>query len=124
MALRERYGQAQQASLEFLKELFAIARDTVAAEKAIAETPREELGKAALTELFESLRSDDTPIIVTNVVNAVDEVVRGVRFEGWQSTGEGDRLVKQALRRTLYVKFQIRDNEVFERALGYVREYY
>ena len=122
--LREKYAHAQQASLEFLKELFELARDTVAAEKAVAESPREERGKAALTELFESLKGDETPIIVENVVNEVDEVVRAVRFEGWQNTRDGDRLVQQALRRTLYIKFKIRDNDVFEKALGYIREYY
>ena len=57
-------------------------------------------------------------------VNRIDEVVRGVRFEGWQSTIRGDQEVRQALRRTLYVQFKIRDNDVFEKALGYVREYY
>lgn len=124
MALRERYAHAQQSSLEFLKELFALARETVAAEKGTTELPREEQGKAALTELFESLRGADTPIIVANVVNEVDEVVRAVRFEGWQNARDGDRLVQQALRKTLYIKFKIRDNDVFERALGYVREYY
>lgn len=123
-ALREKYAHAQQASLDFLKELFELARDTVAAEKVAAETPREERGRAALTELFESLKNEETPIIVANVVNEVDEVVRAVRFEGWQNTRDGDRLVQQALRKTLYVKFKIRDNDVFERALGYVREYY
>jgi type I restriction enzyme R subunit len=123
-ALRERYAHAQQASLEFLKELFALARDTVAAEKAAAEVPREERGRAALTDLFESLKGPETPIIVENVVNEVDEVVRGVRFDGWQNTRDGDRLVQQVLRRTLYVRFKIRDNDVFERALSYIREYY
>lgn len=122
--LREKYAHGQQASLDFLKELFALARDTVAAEKEVDEIPREERGKAALTELFESLKDHETPIIVERVVNDVDEVVRSVRFDGWQSTHEGDRLVQQALRKTLYVKFKIRDSEVFEKALGYIREYY
>ena len=123
-ALREKYAHAQQASLDFLKELLALARDTVAAEKTLAEVPPEERGKAALTELFESLKGEDTPIIVENVVSEVDEVVRAVRFTGWQNTRDGDRLVQQALRKTLYIKFKIRDNDVFERALGYIREYY
>lgn len=123
-ALREKYAHAQQASLEFLKELFQLARDTVAAEKVAAEIPREEQGKAALTDLFESLKGDDTPIIVENVVNEVDNIVRTVRFAGWQDTRDGRRLVQQALRKTLYVKFKIRDNDVFERALAYIREYY
>jgi type I restriction enzyme R subunit len=124
MALREKYADAQQTSLEFLKELFELARDTVAAEKAAEEIPREEIGKAALTELFESLKGEDTPIIVEKVVAEVDEMVRTVRFPGWQNTMEGDRLVQQALRKTLYIKFKIRDNEIFEKALGYIREYY
>jgi type I restriction enzyme R subunit len=90
----------------------------------VATIPREEQGKAALTELFESLKGDETPIIVENVVNEVDEVVRAVRFEGWQNTRDGDRLVQQQLRKTLYIRFKIRDNDIFERALGYIREYY
>jgi type I restriction enzyme R subunit len=123
-ALRERYAAIQQSSLDFLRELLELARETVAAEKAVNEVPREEKGKAALTELFEALKTDETPIIVDNIVSRIDEVVRGVRFEGWQSTIRGDQEVRQALRRTLYVQFKIRDNGVFERALGYVREYY
>jgi type I restriction enzyme R subunit len=123
-ALREKYADIQQSSLDFLRELLELARDTVAAEKAIHEVPREERGKAALTELFEALKGKQTPIIVENVVNRIDEVVRGVRFEGWQSTIRGDQEVRQALRKTLYVQFKIRDNDVYEKALGYVREYY
>ncbi|MFH8441449.1 type I restriction endonuclease subunit R [Streptomyces sp. NPDC018026] len=123
-ALREKYAHSQQASLEFLKELFALARDTVAAEKAAAEVPREERGKAALTELFESLKGEETPIIAEKVVDEVDSVVRAVRFDGWQDTSEGDRLVQQALRKVLYIKFKIRDQDVFGKALGYIREYY
>lgn len=57
-------------------------------------------------------------------MNRIDEVVRGVRFEVWQSTIRGDQLVRQELRRTLYVQFKIRDNDVFEKAVKYVREYY
>ena len=64
------------------------------------------------------------PIIVSNVVDRIDEVVRAVRFDGWQSTIAGDQEVRKALRQTLYVQFKIRDNDVFEKALGYVREYY
>ncbi|MFG1847184.1 type I restriction endonuclease subunit R [Micromonospora carbonacea] len=123
-ALREKYAHSQQASLEFLKELFLLAKDTAAAEKNAAEAPREDQGKAALTELFQSLKGNGTPIIAEKIVAEVDEVVRAVRFTGWQDTRDGDRLVQQALRKTLYIKFKIRDPDVYERALGYVREYY
>jgi len=123
-ALREKYADIQQSSLDFLRELLELARDTVAAEKSVNEVPREERGKAALTELFEALKTDRTPIIVDNIVNRIDEVVRAVRFDGWQSTIRGDQEVRKALRKTLYVQFKIPDNDVFEKALGYVREYY
>ncbi|MEU7797765.1 type I restriction endonuclease subunit R [Micromonospora arborensis] len=123
-ALREKYAHSQQASLDFLKELFALARDTVAAEKAAAAVPREDQGRAALTELFQSLKGNGTPIIAEKIVDEVDEVVRAVRFTGWQDTREGDRLVQQSLRKTLWTKFKIRDNDVYERALSYIREYY
>ena len=122
--LRERYSEAQQSSLEFLRKLLELAKDTVSAEKALNEVPREELGMAALTELFEALKDADTPVIVEKVVERIDEVVRAIRFEGWQATSEGDREVKQALRQTLYLQFKIRDEDVFKQALGYVREYY
>jgi type I restriction enzyme R subunit len=123
-ALREKYAGIQQSSLDFLRELLLLARDTVAAEKAVNEIPREEQGRAALTELFDALKGDETPIIVENLVGRIDEVVRAVRFEGWQSTIRGDQEVRQALRKTLYVQFKIRDNDVFEKALSYIREYY
>ncbi|CAH0168621.1 type I restriction endonuclease subunit R [Plantibacter cousiniae (nom. nud.)] len=123
-ALREKYADIQQSSLDFLRDLLELAKDTVAAEKTENEIPREEKGKAALTELFEALKGDETPIIVSNVVDRIDEVVRAVRFDGWQSTLEGDREVRKALRQTLYVQFKIRENDVFAKALGYVQEYY
>ncbi len=123
-ALKEKYEHGQQASLDFLRELLELARDTVAAEKAAHEVPREERGKAALTELFESVRNEDTPIMVERVVNDIDEVVRAVRFDGWQETSQGDRDVQQALRRTLYVRYKLRDQALFERAHEYIREYY
>ena len=123
-ALREKYADIQQSSLDFLRELLELAKDTIAAERAEELIPREEKGKAALTELFEALKGDDTPIIVSNVVDRIDDVVRGVRFDGWQSTIAGDQEVRKALRQTLYVQFKIRDNDVYEKALGYVREYY
>lgn len=122
--LREKYEGVQQSSLEFLRELLQLARDTVAAEKAVNVVPREEQGKAALSELFYSLRGDGTPVIVENIVDRIDEVVKAVRFQGWQATIRGDQEVRQALRKTLYVQFKIRDNDVYEKALGYVREYY
>ena len=123
-AVRERYAAGQLESLEFLRMLFELARDTLAAEKAAAVVPREERGKAALTELFESIKSPETPIIVSAVVADVDAVVMAVRFPGWQETVAGDREVRKALRQTLWVKYQLRDEDAYQRAYEYIREYY
>jgi type I restriction enzyme R subunit len=47
-----------------------------------------------------------------------------VRFPGWQSTAAGEREVKKALRKTL-LKYNLHtDQDLFDRAYGYIREYY
>ncbi len=77
-----------------------------------------------MSELFDSLKNSETLVIVEHIVDRIDEVVKAVRFDGWQATMKGDQLVRQSLRKTLYIQFKIRDNDVFEKALGYIREYY
>jgi len=54
----------------------------------------------------------------------IDEIVRAVRFDGWQATHAGEREVKKALRQTLFKYKLHQDVELFERAYGYIREYY
>ena len=123
-ALKERHEQGLLNSVEFLKNLLAIARDLVATEK---ETPPQEdvdRGRAALTELFQQVKNEKTPVVVERVVADIDEIVRLVRFPGWQQTAAGEREVKKALRKSL-LKYQLhQDADLFERAYGYVREYY
>ncbi|MBN1321641.1 MAG: HsdR family type I site-specific deoxyribonuclease [Thermoleophilia bacterium] len=123
-ALKERHEQGLLTSVEFLKALLELARDVVAAEQAAEPVDQEELGKAALTELFESVRNAETPIIVERVVNDIDEIVRVVRFDGWQNTFAGEREVKNALRKTLFKYRLHQDQELFDRAYGYIRMYY
>jgi type I restriction enzyme R subunit len=54
----------------------------------------------------------------------IDEIVRVVRFDGCQHTSAGEREVQRALRRAL-LKYKLhRDQELFERAYGYIRQYY
>jgi type I restriction enzyme R subunit len=91
------------------------------------ETPEEEdidRGKAALTALFEEARTGDTPVMVKRVVDDIDEIVRAVRFDGWQATHAGEREVKKALRQTLFRYKLHQDADLFEKAYGYIREYY
>jgi type I restriction enzyme R subunit len=66
----------------------------------------------------------DTPIIVERLVTRIDEIVRLVRFPGWQDTSEGEREVRKALRRTLFAFKLHQDRELFDKAYGYIRLYY
>jgi type I restriction enzyme R subunit len=50
--------------------------------------------------------------------------VRQVRFDGWQNTHAGEREVKIALRKTLFKYKLHQDTELFDRAYGYIKEYY
>lgn len=122
--LKERHEQGLIDSLQFLKQLLQIARETLEAEKAIDNGEDQGKAKAALTELFKEVKSDNTPVIVERIVDEIDSIVRLVRFDGWQATVAGERQVKQALRASL-LKYKLHtDQELFEKAYGYIKQYY
>ena len=122
--LKSRHEQGLLTSVDFLKRLLDLARDVVATEHASPPIEQEDRGKAALTELFEEVRNSDTPVMVERIVGDIDEIVRQVRFDGWQDTHAGEREVRKALRKTLF-KYQLhQDVDLFDRAYGYIREYY
>jgi len=123
-ALREKHQQGLLISVEFLKQLLDIAKEVVATEQVTPPIEQVDRGKAALTDLFESVKTDETPIVVERVVSDIDQIVKHVRFEGWQDTHAGEREVKKALRKTLF-KYQLHsDQDLFQRAYGYICEYY
>lgn len=123
-ALKERHEAGQLHSVEFLKQLLQLARDLVQAEKEVPPAEDEDRGKTALTELFEQARNPETPVVVERIVADIDDIVRQVRFDGWQATTAGERQVRQVLRRTL-LKYELhRDTDLFEKAYEYIREYY
>ncbi|MEO5329277.1 MAG: DUF3387 domain-containing protein, partial [Magnetococcus sp. THC-1_WYH] len=122
--LRERHEQGLIHSIDFLKELLELAREVVEAEKQVDPEEEQDKAKAALTELFSEVKNGDTPKMVERIVGDIDEIVRLVRFPGWQSTSAGEREVQKALRKTL-LKYKIhKEQELFDRAYGYIREYY
>lgn len=123
-ALKDRFEAGQVNSVEFLKQLLEIAKETLQAEKEVPPEEDEDRGKAALTALFNEVRTEETPIMVERVVTDIDDIVRLVRFPGWQNTLAGEREVKKALRKTLVVKYHLRDEELFEKAYQYIRQYY
>ena len=122
--LKNRHEQGLLLSIDFLKELLNLARDVVTAEQAASPIEQEERGKEALTELFEEVKNSETPIMVERVVADIDEIVRVVRFDGWQDTHAGEREIRKALRKTLFKYKLHQDTELFDRAYGYIRTYY
>ena len=123
-ALKERHEQGQIHSVAFLKELLDLARELLETERETPPEEEEDRGKAALTELFQEVSNDQTPKLVERIVSDIDEIVRLVRFDGWQHTSAGEREVRQAVRKTL-LKYQLhQDKELFEKAYGYIKQYY
>lgn len=123
-ALKDRFESGQVNSVEFLKQLLEIAKETLQAEKEVPPDEDEDRGKAALTELFNEVKTGETPIMVERVVADIDEIVRLVRFPGWQGTQAGEREVKKALRKALF-KYKLHaDEDLFEKAYSYIRQYY
>ena len=123
-ALRDKAEQGLISSIEFIKELCQIARETIQAEKQEEHIEVRKTGMEALTELFLDLRTDDTPAVVGRIVADIDNIVKIVRFPGWQNTNAGEREVQKALRKTL-LKYKLHKEEVlFNKAYLYIREYY
>ena len=122
--IRERHEQGLLNSLEFLKAILEVAKDTVAAENAIDPEEEKDHALAALTELFNEVKTKQTHVIVERIVGDIDSIVRQVRFPDWQNTTQGEREVQKALRKAL-LKYKLHtDAELFEKAYGYIRQYY
>jgi type I restriction enzyme R subunit len=122
--IRERHEQGLLNSLEFLKAILEVAKDTVATENQIDPEEEQDKALAALTELFNEVKSKQTHVIVERLVADIDGIVRQIRFDGWQTTSSGEREVKQALRSALR-KYKLHtDQDLFDKAYGYIRQYY
>lgn len=122
--IKERHEQGLLSSLEFLKEMLELAKDVVEAEKHADPIEERDKAKEALTELFKEAKTKNTHIIVERIVADIDDIVKKVRFPDWQHTTQGERLVQKELRRTL-LKYKLHtDQDLFDKAYGYIRQYY
>ncbi len=122
--LRDKAERGLITSIEFVKELCKIAKETVQAEKEILTQLEQKSAKTALTELFMELKTDQTPAVVERIVNDIDAIVKVVRFPGWQTTTSGEREVQKSLRKAL-LKYKLhKDQALFERAYAYIKAYY
>ncbi len=126
--LREEHEAGLLTSIQFLKALLALAKEAVQIMKQQPPEPDGNdpfaKGKAALTELFQSVRNANTPVIVERIVNDIDGIVKIVRFPGWQNTSTGRTEISRNLRDVIMRKYRIKDPDVFAKAYGYVEQYY
>jgi len=122
--LRDRAEQGLISSIEFVKELCKLAKETLEAERELITEIEKKSAKEALTDLFLELKTDQTPAVVERIVNDIDNIVKIVRFDGWQNTTSGEREVQRSLRKTL-LKYKLhKDQDLFERAYAYIKQYY
>lgn len=122
--IREKHEQGLLNSLEFLKGILELAKETVEAEKQVEPEEEQDRALSALTELFNEVKGKHTHVIVERIVADIDVIVKQVRFDGWQATAQGEREVKQALRRAL-LKYKLHsDQDLFDKAYSYIRQYY
>lgn len=127
--LRERQLTAAQEAFDWLRELFGVAKDLTAAEKADdagveSNLPDPRIG--ALTQIFHEYAPENTPATIERVVLEVDEIVKQTTADdsGWMHTNAGDRAVRQALRKTLghYGLHEVPG--LFDAAYEYIAEHY
>lgn len=122
--LREKHEKGLVTSIEFLKLLLELAREAAQAEKEVVPEEEIDKGKAALTELFNGVKNTQTPVIVERIVNDIDDIVKIVRFPDWQDTTAGTQEIKKALRSIIWIKYKIKDKDVFDKAYKYIEQYY
>ncbi len=125
--LQERMAKNLEDSINFLKELLDLAKETLTIEQKLSQPiDKRQQARNALTELFESIKTPETPIVVENVVNDIDEKVVSIvrRFNNAFHVVSGQQEVRRELRSILWLKYKIKDQEVFEKAYKYVEMYY
>lgn len=122
--LRNKAERGLISSIDFVKELCKLAQETVHAERETEPVAVRKTGATALTELFLEVKTDQTPAVVERIVTDIDQIVKVVRFPGWQTTASGEREVQKSLRQSL-LKYKLhKDQQLFDRAYGYIKEYY
>jgi len=126
--LRKMRVAGATASVDFLKRLLEVARQFVEAERAEANGRLDfvilDPDKGALTQILQEYAPVGVPVIVSNVVEQIDALVRPIRGTRWQESQPGDREVRQQLRRVFKNSGLPPSGELYDRAYAYIREHY
>ena len=130
-ALLESNGDIEKAKLllrEKGKSKADSKSDRVAAQGMVSIEIDKTNKKNALTRVFEKSKIDSKE--VEKIIEEIDEIITKERFDGWQNTINGTKLIKRKLFQILY-KHKLPDEElkdepgtVFSEAYNYVVEHY
>ena len=120
---REQYITRIISSIQYLKTLLEIAKEVVAEENRGKRKQKLD-DKQALTRIFEQQNLPTTSEIIRKIVSDIDDIVKKVRFEDWQHTIAGERQIKQEITRVLLRHRLHRDEDLFSKIYGYIREHY
>jgi type I restriction enzyme R subunit len=124
-ALKDRFESGQINSVEFLKQLLEIAKETLQAEKEVPPEEDEDRGKAALTELFNEVKTAETPIMVERVWSRTS-----TRSCAWSASRAGKARRPASVRSRRHCARPssntscTRMRSLFEKAYSYIRQYY
>lgn len=127
--LRRLHVAGARDSVDFLQRLLDVARQVVGAERAEAEGRLDSFqvldpDRGALTQILEEYAPPGVPVIVENLVEQIDDLVRPIRGTGWQGSQPGDREVRRQLRLILKGNGLPPAGELYDRAYAYIREHY
>lgn len=128
--LRQQAIKTAEDSIEFLKKALQVARTAVQAERLEDEGRLDQAESlldphiGALTQIVEEYKPEGTPVIVEDVVRDIDTIVKQVRFTGWNTNQDGDRIVRKELRGVLRRYSLPLTGPLFDNAYAYVRENY
>ena len=106
--------------LESLKRQLELGLITSAEySRKLGELMREAYKIDSLIKVFSSIDVNSDQII-----RDIDNSVSNARFDNWQKTAEGTRKVKATLRTLMWLKYGIRDDQIFFIAYRYIEQYY
>lgn len=100
--LRERVIERSEDSIDWLTEAFEVAAELKEAEEAddaglLEDLPDPRIG--TLTRIFNEHRPVGKTVLIEEVVQEVDRLVRHTTFEGWASREDSQQEVRKQLRR-------------------------
>ncbi|EAR24285.1 restriction enzyme type I helicase subunits and related helicase [marine actinobacterium PHSC20C1] len=128
--LRESELSRAKVSVEFLRELFTLAKDVKSAEHAEDQSgaagldllPDPKVG--ALTQIFEEFAPEGTPVMIADIVTEIDRIARTVSYTGWNTKDDGRKLVRRSLLKAFKGFGLPLTGEPFESAYQYIETHY